>query len=438
MFKSLIKPMATKVLLSQRLADWRQFPARVRQGVSSDRPTLEFFHQLDNPYSLLALEACTELVQRHAVDLRVHVVDDAPSKFQQTESYQRYRLHDARRLAHAWQMESLLEADRPLAANVTQALRCLPSANERVYAQMVAKVSRALWQLRPDAAVNAMADLVQVDDAVARRHSTEAAARREELGHYESAAWYFAGRWYVGLERLDYLEEDLHRWGLATDLPSLNSERFKPVRLPALKGAQLDVFFSFRSPYSYLSLQRLQTLRRQHGNSLNINLRPVLPMVERGVPLSSAKRRYILQDSARIAARLNVPFGRICDPLGRGIDNCLALFDFAKERNLEERYVNSVMHAIWSEGADVSRMRTMARLCERAGLPWDKARHHVFDVAGKERASRNLKQLELMGLWGVPTFALTDNQNRLMDVFWGQDRLPWLEYGLSNRATPRS
>ena len=54
-----------------------------------------------------------------------------------------------------------------------------------------------------------------------------------------------------------------------------------------------------------------------------------LPMVTRGMPLPNVKRMYIVRDAKREADRLGIPFGEICDPLGTGVDNCIAIAHWA-------------------------------------------------------------------------------------------------------------
>jgi len=77
----------------------------------------------------------------------------------------------------------------------------------------------------------------------------------------------------------------------------------------------VDFFFSLRSPYSAIAAQRLFALANPAG--IQVNLRFVLPMVMRGLPVPRHKRQYISLDAAREAHRLGVPFGRINDPVGR-------------------------------------------------------------------------------------------------------------------------
>ena len=437
MLKELLSPYAARVLTSERVRRWRDFPDRLKQRVHKLKPRVTLFHQLDDPYSYLAIEASALLVRRYDIDFELVLVDDKATAGNSdsqsaTENWMRYRLHDARRLARVWRMDEFVKVDAPDAQALDASVKCLAAAAPSTRAGLALKLTRALWGGDDQTFAALIGEHKQGSEADAKRLLTDGHNERAERGHYMAATWEFNGNWFWGLDRLEYLENDLRRWNLALDERSLHGEYYTPTLAPRLGAKTLDVFFSFRSPYSYLALSRLNRLQQQYGERIDLRLRPVLPMVERGVKLSPEKRAFIIRDSARVANKLQIAFGFVRDPLGPGLHRCLALFHFAQDRQKEREFVASVMQGIWAEGVSVHSERGLRKLVERAGLSWDEARHHQFDTLAMENARKNQHQLELMGLWGVPTFALTDGQNRLVDVFWGQDRLPWLEYGLND------
>ena len=72
----------------------------------------------------------------------------------------------------------------------------------------------------------------------------------------------------------------------------------------------VDLFFSFRSPYSYLALPK--TLKLVADYDVTVNLRPVYPLAVR-VPGFFKKTnpqfaRYVVLDSSRVAKHENIPF----------------------------------------------------------------------------------------------------------------------------------
>src|SRR5664279_4019807 len=72
----------------------------------------------------------------------------------------------------------------------------------------------------------------------------------------------------------------------------------------------VDLFFSFRSPYSYLALPK--TLKLVADHDVTVNLRPVYPLAVR-VPgffkrANPQFARYVVLDSSRVAKHENIPF----------------------------------------------------------------------------------------------------------------------------------
>lgn len=442
MVRHLLTPYAARLMTSERVRRWRDFPDRLRQRLTHQKPRVTLFHQLDDPYSYLAAEASSLLVQRYDIELDVFIVHDEPvaannGSGRASENWIRYRLHDARRLARAWRLDEFVQVDHPDAEGLKTSLRCLAGAPPVARAKLAIELTRALWSGDQQKLAQLLGEHRQGSDDDARRLLTTGANERAARGHYKAGMWEFNGDWFWGLDRLEYLEMDLQRWKLARTGNSIHGEYYTPTRVPRFKASTLDAFFSFRSPYSYLCLERLRRLQRQYASQITLRMRPVLPMVERGVALSKDKRKYILQDSARVANKHEIAFGLIQDPLGPGLHRCIALFYYARDQRREFEFAHSVMKGIWAEGVDIHSNRGLRKLTERAGLDWNEAREAAYDDAVQEKVDNNRKQLELMGLWGVPTFALTDTHNRLVDVFWGQDRLPWIEYGLSSpRLSP--
>ena len=182
---------------------------------------------------------------------------------------------------------------------------------------------------------------------------------------------------------------------------------------------QVEYFFSFRSPYSYLSGPRVFELPRRYG--IELVWRGIRPMAMRGQPLPRSKQFYILRDAAREADRLGLPFGRIHDPLGEGVWRCLCIAEHALAQGRLEEFVIIAARAIWGEGVEVLRDAPLRPLCERAGLDWAACLGAIANAAYRERVEANTAQLAAIGHWGVPVLKYQD------EVFWGQDRIEDLE-----------
>jgi 2-hydroxychromene-2-carboxylate isomerase len=185
---------------------------------------------------------------------------------------------------------------------------------------------------------------------------------------------------------------------------------------------QVEFFFSFRSPYSYLAAPRAFELPRRYD--IELVFRGIRPMAMRGQPLPLAKRLYILRDARREADRLGMPFGRIHDPLGEGVWRCLTIAEHAAAVGKLRSFVLAASRGIWAEGVDVLHDAPLRALCERVGLQWAYCRAAITNAEYRARVERNTARLAGLGQWGVPVFTFNG------EAWWGQDRIEDLEYAL--------
>jgi 2-hydroxychromene-2-carboxylate isomerase len=177
------------------------------------------------------------------------------------------------------------------------------------------------------------------------------------------------------------------------------------------------MFHSFRSPYSYIALKSAFEIADAFG--LKLVVRPVMPMVTRGVGLPKSKLLYIVKDSNREARRHEVPFGKISDALGTGAERCIAAFYYAQQEGRERDFLVEAGKAIFAEAIDVATDEGMQIVAERSGLFWPDLQTAMKDESWRDKAEANREALIDVGLWGVPTFKVGEQ------AFWGQDR-DWL------------
>ncbi|KAL4882733.1 hypothetical protein BJY04DRAFT_186772 [Aspergillus karnatakaensis] len=231
--------------------------------------------------------------------------------------------------------------------------------------------------------------------------------------------WQYRGEWFWGLDRLHFLTQRLQAQGAVAQGTVIGD--FQPSALPVAIPAPntpVEFWFSFRSPYSYLAAIELLR-RRKFGKIPNLIVRPILPMVMRGLPVPLAKRFYIVRDAKRCADALNIPFGCISDPVGEGVLRLLTLFPREAPVDQQLLYCAAAGQAVWAEGLDARRDDVLQSVIQRAGLAWEDSKGWLVNGIDTVFAEANLEALFEAGLWGVPSFrcgALTT---------WGQDRL-WM------------
>ncbi len=416
--KTLLMPAITARLLSRgRLLAQR---ARAeRQRVARSEPhTLHYFHQVDDPYSALLAQVLPGLLARYDLQLQAHVVgapaDDAAPERDKLVAYSR---KDAQLLARHWQLDFADAGHQPAPQACMLARRQLVGACATArFAEFAAPVSRQLWgtsQSLPPAAPT------PADSAETDRHIADSEALRRRLGHYLGAMLFYAGEWYWGIDRLHHLETRLQQLGVQR--PNVSELIFPPSAdlqsstKPVTDAPVIDFFLSLRSPYSAIVAPRVFALAALTGAT--VRLRPLLPMVMRGLAVPRSKRWYIIQDAAREAFVRKIPFGRLNDPLGRPTERGLALLALAERQERGKPFLLSFMQGVWAEGIDAGSDRGLRRMAERAGLSWGDAQRALQDENWRQDADANRAAMFALGLWGVPSFHVRDL------TVWGQDRL---------------
>ncbi len=209
---------------------------------------------------------------------------------------------------------------------------------------------------------------------------------------------------------------------------------------------RVDLFWSFRSPYSYLALSKAIPLTKNYD--LEIVARPVYPLAVR-VPdffkrTNPQFAAYIYRDSIRVAEWLGVPFGfPRPDPIAQDmktlevapeqprIRRLMRLGAAAQEAGRALAFIDEISQVLW--GGKVNGWDQGDHLAEaaaRAGFDLailDAAivadpDHYEAIIAENERAHAQ------SGHWGVPTFVFNG------EPFFGQDRIDLLVWRLKQKG----
>lgn len=203
---------------------------------------------------------------------------------------------------------------------------------------------------------------------------------------------------------------------------------------------RLDIYWSFRSPYSYLAIDRLAAIAEEYA--VDVHFRPVRPLAmresdffERGRPQFLP---YLFTDVMREAERLGIAFswpkpdpvkmdmatGKV-DPeqplmtrlMGLAIAACRA------DRGLE--FAQAVSRRIWTGAENWDETGPLGEAAQEAGLSlskledWSAGRREEIEKAVAENESEQLKFH-----WGAPLMVLDG------EPFFGQDRLESLVWRL--------
>jgi 2-hydroxychromene-2-carboxylate isomerase len=400
--------------------------SELRRKISGQPHVVSAFLQLDDPYSYLLARYLPDLASQYDIELRVYLSQARGDGYQPApDMLAEYGAMDAQRVARELGVPFLDKGATPPVEHRRALLDYLAacSGNDDFTSEL-SQALEAYW--RGD------------NEAAARRSDTgktgrsdkviaESQALQKKLGHYNSAMLHYGGEWFWGVDRLHHLTARFDELGLASSdagNPGLASIRQAmhvslPVRPPtaAKELPPIELFHSIRSPYSYLSLRRIYEIADAFG--LELRLRPVLPMVMRGMQVPRSKLLYIIKDAMREAERLGVPFGKIADPVGEGTERCLAVFTYAESEHKGRDFLLNAGTAIWSEAVDVATDKGMRKVTGRTGLFWPDALAAMESDEWRPSIEANRESMMAAGSWGVPTARLGG------EVFWGQDR-DWL------------
>ncbi len=211
--------------------------------------------------------------------------------------------------------------------------------------------------------------------------------------------------------------------------------------------AIIDLFFSFRSPYSYLATPGAMLL--EHDFDVEIRLRPVLPLAVRQPSFfdeaNRQRMRYIQLDWERRAAMLGMPHAW---PAPDPIVQDLATLQIAAEQpyifrltylgvEAERRgrgieFAREVSHLIFGGMRDWHLGSHLADAAARAGLDLAAMDATIADADSQRHiVEGNQQALAAAGHWGVPTFVLAG------EPYFGQDRIDTLRWQLDSLGLRR-
>jgi 2-hydroxychromene-2-carboxylate isomerase len=213
---------------------------------------------------------------------------------------------------------------------------------------------------------------------------------------------------------------------------------------------QIDLFWSFRSPYSYLAVPRLVALEAEHD--VEFRVRPVYPLAVRDASFFQRVNPlfgpYLFRDTARIAESLGLPFGwPRPDPVVVNqnqkaadhqpyIHRLTRLGVEASEKGRGLPFISEVSKLIWSGVvAGWDQVDHLARASERAGLDLATMDRAITErpEAYEKLIDDNHAALQTAGHWGVPTMVFNG------EPFFGQDRIDLLVWRLKQRGlAPRT
>jgi len=416
----------SRVVSTKRL-EKKRIKAEKHRQANNQPHVVEYFHQVDDGYSHLAAQALGALTERYNIDLQCHLVsgpigENAP----EPDLLIDLSRYDASKIAPHYGLVFPQNRDAPSAKLLEMTKSILAGFSSQDFVTHTATVGNALWS-GSETVLQALAEQFgsTTDSEVKAKHDL-GNARRGSLKHYSGAMFYYEGEWYWGVDRLYHLEQRLHALGADRnpDTPKIMPKQEVSVgKLRDNGSLTLELFGSVRSPYTAIIFDRVLALAETTGVTLNV--RPILPMVMRGVSATREKGIYIFTDAAREARASNVPYGDFYDPIGEPARRCYSLYPWACSQGKGNALLSSFLSAAFAQGINTNNDRGLRQVVENAGLDWASAKQIVGQDGWQEILEDNRLAMYDSGLWGAPSFKLLDADKNVVLALWGQDRL-WL------------
>ncbi len=395
----------------------------------------EFWFDFSCPYAYIASTRVEALAQRTGAELDVRpmllggvfkargtaqnlAATLAPAKAQ-------HNLNDMRRQAQLAGVPLHMPPGHPL--RTVEALRCVLAAGAP-YMPLVRRFYRAYWAEGRDigqgevvdailaeagldvAAVRARAASDEIKDELRRR--TDEAIER---GIFGVPTCFVGDELFWGQDRLDMVEAALGG----------SPRSLRPP--PGAALAPVDFYFDYSSPFAYLALTQVEAVLGSAARWRPLLLGGLFREV--GTPqvplftMSAEKRRHVMLDLGRQAARAGVAFAM---PTRFPMNTLLALRMTVQARLTEtlagRALIVHIARALWALDRDISDPAVLAGLVDEMGLPGEAMVAAASE--GKAALVAATTAAQSAGVFGVPTFVV-HAPGREPLLYWGVDRLDW-------------
>jgi 2-hydroxychromene-2-carboxylate isomerase len=201
---------------------------------------------------------------------------------------------------------------------------------------------------------------------------------------------------------------------------------------------RVDFYFDIVCPYAYLAHTQIEAVCARAAADLVWRpfllggvFRAIGAPDDPNTAMPAEKARMNHLDMDRWADHLGVPLKR---PEGHPFRTVLALRAAIASGDIP-RASKELFRAYWAEGLDVGRPEVVRAALDAAGFDGSALVKRADDPSIKEDLRARTDAAASAGVFGAPAFVVTaPGVNG--DLFWGQDRLMFLEKALSGWSPP--
>ena len=191
----------------------------------------------------------------------------------------------------------------------------------------------------------------------------------------------------------------------------------------------VDYYFAPQSPWAYLGHQRLRDVAQAAGATVRV--RPVdlggkVFPISGGLPLGQRapqRQAYRLVELKRFSEYLNAPLNlqpRYFPVGGDDASRLIIAVDLLQGAKAALDITGAILAAVWAQERNIADPSLLAELLQEQGLPaeaMDKSNSQTV----QECYERYTQEAIEAGVFGAPSYVVDG------EIFWGQDRLEFLE-----------
>jgi 2-hydroxychromene-2-carboxylate isomerase len=194
----------------------------------------------------------------------------------------------------------------------------------------------------------------------------------------------------------------------------------------------VDYFLAPQSPWTYLGHERFADIAKKAGarvNLLPVDLGRIFP-ISGGLPLAKRapqRQAYRLVELKRFSEHLGLPLNLHPRYFPVSYDDATKLLvavDMHDGAQAAMALLGSLLRAVWAEERNIADERERGAMLAALGLPGRRI-DDAQSQAVSERYEAHTQRAVDLGVFGAPTYIIDG------EMFWGQDRLDFVQRRLS-------
>lgn len=193
----------------------------------------------------------------------------------------------------------------------------------------------------------------------------------------------------------------------------------------------IDYYFSLVSPWTYLGGNRLAEIAARHGAAINhkpVALAAIFP-ASGGIPLAKRapqRQAYRFQELERWRDFLGLPLNLRPKFFPANEWPAAGMVIAAGQQGLDcGALAQAVLEAVWTKEGDIADPQTLKAIAAALGLDGESLLAAAETDSVKAQYEANSEEALSNGVFGAPSYVYQGQ------VYWGQDRLEFLDRALS-------